>query len=54
MTKISRGGVTSLGDEDEYDLQYEVKFQSDNRAKIEKIKSVWEQMDDEKPEHTNS
>ena len=30
--------------ENEFGVQYEIKFQSDDKGKIEKIKKVWEEM----------
>lgn len=34
-------------DENEYGVQYEIKFTSENAEKIEKIKKIWEGMSDE-------
>lgn len=39
--------------ENEYGLQYEIKFQSDNKEKIEKIKELWEGMDGGKAESSS-
>lgn len=40
--------------ENEYGLQYEIKFQSDNKEKIEKIKELWEGMDGGKAESSSN